>query len=83
MMPELTWTKEPPSVPGATSSHPLAANVPGCLSDDGLMVSVVLVDFGDTLANETFMWHDGVLPGHQHRAGSSASAGSFAGARDR
>jgi FMN phosphatase YigB (HAD superfamily) len=32
--------------------------VPRGLSDDGLMVSVVLVDFGNTLANETFMWHD-------------------------
>lgn len=32
--------------------------MPGDLSDDGLMVSVVLVDFGNTLADETFMWHD-------------------------
>jgi FMN phosphatase YigB (HAD superfamily) len=45
-------------VPEAPSDHLPAAWVPGDLSDDGLMVPVVLVDFGNTLADETFMWRD-------------------------
>jgi FMN phosphatase YigB (HAD superfamily) len=28
------------------------------VTDDGLVVSVLLVDFGNTLADETFMWRD-------------------------